>query len=87
MGDPRLLRIAQPVTEFGTPELKALIDDMFDYLTAPSDDPQLDWKVRHRENSDKMTGGGLFGTAEVLIVVGPDLANRTSTAATSSTVN
>jgi RNA polymerase-interacting CarD/CdnL/TRCF family regulator len=43
-----------------------LIDDMFDYLTSPSDDPQLDWKVRHRENDDKMSGGGLFGTAEVL---------------------
>jgi CarD family transcriptional regulator len=43
-----------------------LIDEMFDYLTSPSDDPQLDWKVRHRENDDKMSGGGLFGTAEVL---------------------
>ena len=28
-----------------------------------------------------------IGTAEVLIVVGPDLANRTSTSTTSSTVN
>jgi peptide deformylase len=32
MGDPRLLRIAKPVTEFGTPELQALIDDMFETM-------------------------------------------------------
>src|SRR4051794_1624571 len=42
------------------------IDDMFDQLAAPSDDPQLDWKVRHRENADRMTGGGLQGTLDVL---------------------
>ncbi len=34
MGDPRLLRIAQPVTRFGTPELKALVDDLFDTMVA-----------------------------------------------------
>jgi peptide deformylase len=34
MGDPRLLRIAPPVTEFGTPALKALIADMFDTMAA-----------------------------------------------------
>jgi peptide deformylase len=34
MGDPRLLRIAQPVREFGTPDLKALIDDMFETMAA-----------------------------------------------------
>ncbi|HTP74982.1 MAG TPA: peptide deformylase [Burkholderiaceae bacterium] len=32
MGDPRLLRIAQPVREFGTPALRRLIDDMFDTM-------------------------------------------------------
>ena len=32
MGDPRLLRIAAPVTAFGTPELRALIADMFDTM-------------------------------------------------------
>jgi CarD family transcriptional regulator len=42
------------------------IDDMFDQLAAPGDDPQLDWKVRHRENADRMTGGGLQGTLDVL---------------------
>jgi len=34
MGDARLLRVAQPVREFGTPELRALIDDMFDTMAA-----------------------------------------------------
>ena len=32
MGDARLLRIAPPVREFGTAELNALIDDMFDTM-------------------------------------------------------
>ena len=34
MGDPRLLRVAPPVTAFGTPELHALIDDMADTMAA-----------------------------------------------------
>ncbi|MBB4845416.1 peptide deformylase [Paucibacter oligotrophus] len=34
MGDPRLLRVAQPVSNFGTPELRALIADMFDTMKA-----------------------------------------------------
>ncbi len=34
MGDPRLLRVAQPVREFDTPELHALIADMFDTMEA-----------------------------------------------------
>jgi len=34
MGDPRLLRIAQPVREFNTQELHALIRDMFDTMHA-----------------------------------------------------
>jgi peptide deformylase len=32
MGDPRLLRVAEPVREFGTPEMEALIADMFDTM-------------------------------------------------------
>lgn len=32
MGDPRLLRIAQPVTEFDTDDLHLLISDMFDTM-------------------------------------------------------
>ena len=34
MGDPRLLRIAQPVREFDTPELHALVGDLFDTMAA-----------------------------------------------------
>lgn len=34
MGDPRLLRVARPVTDFDTPELLALIDDMFETMRA-----------------------------------------------------
>jgi peptide deformylase len=32
MGDPRLLLVAEPVTQFGTGELDALIADMFDTM-------------------------------------------------------
>ena len=34
MGDPRLLQQAEAITEFGTPELQALIADMFDTMHA-----------------------------------------------------
>ncbi len=34
MGDPRLLRLAKPVAEFDTPELHALIADMFHTMHA-----------------------------------------------------
>lgn len=34
MGDPRLLRLARPVQQFDTPELHALIADMFDTMRA-----------------------------------------------------
>lgn len=34
MGDARLLRIAKPVTDFGSPELRTLIADMFDTMKA-----------------------------------------------------
>ena len=34
MGDPRLLRIAKPVAEFGTPALRALVDDLFETMYA-----------------------------------------------------
>src|SRR5438132_1891045 len=44
----------------------AAIERVFDELAIPNTDPQLDWKVRHRENADRMSGGGLFGTVEVL---------------------
>jgi peptide deformylase len=34
MGDPRLLRQAEPVTAFGTAELDALVADMFETMHA-----------------------------------------------------
>ena len=34
MGDARLLRVAEPVRRFGSPELRALIADMFDTMHA-----------------------------------------------------
>jgi peptide deformylase len=34
MGDERLLRVARPVREFGTPELHALIADLFETMHA-----------------------------------------------------
>jgi peptide deformylase len=34
MGDARLLRVAAPVLDFDTPELHALIEDMFDTMAA-----------------------------------------------------
>ena len=34
MGDPRLLRMAEPVQHFGTPELQALIADLQDTMAA-----------------------------------------------------
>jgi peptide deformylase len=34
MGDPRLLRVSEPVRDFGTPELQALVDDMLETMGA-----------------------------------------------------
>ncbi|MBC3878812.1 peptide deformylase [Undibacterium sp. FT79W] len=34
MGDPRLLRVAEPVTEFDTPELHQLISEIFETMAA-----------------------------------------------------
>ncbi len=36
MGDPRLLRVAQPVGEFDTDEIHLLVTDMFDTMRAAS---------------------------------------------------
>ena len=36
------------------------------FFEAESGDPELDWKVRHRNHAEKMTDGSLTGTAEVL---------------------
>jgi peptide deformylase len=34
MGDPRLLQVAEPVRDFGTSELRSLLDDLFETMTA-----------------------------------------------------
>jgi peptide deformylase len=34
MGDPRLLRVSEPVRDFGTPGLRTLVADMFDTMHA-----------------------------------------------------
>ena len=34
MGDPRLLRLAKPVENFATPELRTLVGDLFDTMRA-----------------------------------------------------
>jgi peptide deformylase len=34
MGDARLLRVSEPVRDFGAPELRALVDDMFETMHA-----------------------------------------------------
>jgi peptide deformylase len=34
MGDPRLLRVSEPVTRFDTPELRELLTDMFETMYA-----------------------------------------------------
>jgi peptide deformylase len=36
MGDPRLLRVAQPVTQFDTDDIHLLVSDMFDTMRAAS---------------------------------------------------
>jgi peptide deformylase len=36
MGDPRLLKVAEPITSFGTPELEALLADMRDTMREQS---------------------------------------------------
>jgi peptide deformylase len=36
MGDPRLLRVSEPVRDYGAPELRVLVDDMFETMHAAS---------------------------------------------------
>jgi CarD family transcriptional regulator len=42
------------------------MDGVFHYLAAQFDDPELDWKVRHRDNADRLVAGGVLGVAEVV---------------------
>lgn len=45
---------------------KGEVEKVFDYLKGASDDPELDWKIRHRSHQDKVALGGLMGLAEVV---------------------
>ncbi len=42
------------------------MEGVFHYLAASFDEPELDWKVRHRENADRLIAGGVLGVAEVV---------------------
>jgi len=42
------------------------IQQVFSYLAAPVEGPELDWKVRHRTHGEKMSEGGLMGLAQVV---------------------
>jgi CarD family transcriptional regulator len=42
------------------------IQGVFHYLAAELQDPELDWKVRHRDNADRLVAGGILGLAEVV---------------------
>ena len=46
MGDPRLLRVAEPVQAFGSAELQALIEDLSETMA-----------VAQKLNEDSFTGG------------------------------
>jgi CarD family transcriptional regulator len=42
------------------------IEGVFHYLAAQYGDPELDWKIRHRDNADRLIAGGVLGLAEVV---------------------
>ncbi|HET7752454.1 MAG TPA: CarD family transcriptional regulator, partial [Anaeromyxobacteraceae bacterium] len=42
------------------------IEGVFHFLAAVFEDPELDWKVRHRDNADRLIAGGVLGVAEVV---------------------
>lgn len=63
--------ILVPVPKVPTVGLRKLADsnelaDVFDLLGSNFDDPELDWKVRHRMHGDLLAAGGILGVAEVL---------------------
>lgn len=43
-----------------------VMEGVFHYLGAIRDDPELDWKVRHRDNVERLIAGGVLGIAEVV---------------------
>jgi CarD family transcriptional regulator len=47
----------------------AEVEQVFEFLQTEGADPELDWKIRHRINAEKMVNGSVRGTAEVLKVL------------------
>jgi CarD family transcriptional regulator len=45
---------------------KSYTEGVFHYLAAQYGDPELDWKIRHRDNADRLITGGVLGVAEVV---------------------
>lgn len=66
--DAQVLVPQQKIASVGVRKLagKAEVAEVFTYLKGASDDPELDWKVRHRAHQDKVALGGLMGLAEVV---------------------
>jgi len=63
--------ILVPVPKVASIGLRKVADtvelaDVFDLLASSFDDPELDWKVRHRLHGDLLAAGGILGVAEVL---------------------
>ncbi|HEY0839186.1 MAG TPA: CarD family transcriptional regulator, partial [Vulgatibacter sp.] len=63
--------ILVPVPKVASIGLRKVADttelaDVFDLLASSFDDPELDWKVRHRLHGDLLSAGGILGVAEVL---------------------
>jgi RNA polymerase-interacting CarD/CdnL/TRCF family regulator len=42
------------------------LEDVFDLLASSFEDPELDWKVRHRHHVDLLAAGEILGVAEVV---------------------
>jgi len=42
------------------------VEGVFHFLAAQANDPELDWKIRHRDNADRLITGGVLGIAEVV---------------------
>jgi CarD family transcriptional regulator len=64
-------RVMVPEEKVGTIGLRkvASAEDirlLFDFFVSSSVDPELDWKIRHKENVGRLVAGGLLDTAQVL---------------------
>jgi RNA polymerase-interacting CarD/CdnL/TRCF family regulator len=42
------------------------VEGVFHFLAAQAENPELDWKIRHRDNADRLVVGGVLGVAEVV---------------------